>query len=274
MPIQNRLLVALAALACLGACSSQLPRPTPASEVPEIRPGVLAGYLPRNALPNSLTLLAAPPASGTAAFAVDEEAYRSTRSLQGSARWKQASEDAVLRFPQAAAAFSCAADLPITEKDTPHTYLLLRRTMADAGLATYAAKDSYKRKRPFATYNEPTCAPAEEASLAKDGSYPSGHSSLGWAWALVLAEIVPERADAILKRGEAYGQSRVICGVHWQSDVDAGRLVAAGVVARVHAEPAFLAEVEAARKEIREARSKKLAPSRDCGAEAQALGTR
>ncbi|SEB24711.1 phosphatase PAP2 family protein [Variovorax sp. YR216] len=240
----------------------------PASEVPQLRPGVPAGYLPRNALPDSLTLVPPPPSAGTAAFAADEAAYRSTRGLRDSGRWKQASEDAVLRFPQAAGTFSCAAGVPITENDTPHAYMLLRRTLADAGLATYAAKDRYKRARPFTTDNQATCTPAEEAGLAKDGSYPSGHASLGWAWALVLAEIVPERADAILQRGVTYGQSRVICGVHWQSDVDAGRLVAAGVVARLHAEPAFVAELGAARKEIRDARDRSLAPSRDCAAEA------
>ena len=82
--------------------------------------------------------------------------------------------------------------------------------------------------------------------LAKDGSYPSGHASLGWAWGLILAEMAPERANALVARGQAFGQSRVICGVHWQSDVTQGRIIGAATVARLHADPVFRAQVDAA----------------------------
>ena len=264
-------LVAVAALAYLGGCS-QAPALVPAHEVPQLRPGIPAGYLARSALPDSLALLVPPPARGSAAWEADEEAYRSTRALRGSGRWKQAIDDAALGFPKAAGAFSCALGVSITPQETPRAYLLLRRTLVDSALATYAAKDRYARERPFIANSQPSCTPAEEASLAKEGSYPSGHAALGWAWALVLAELVPERTDALLQRGETYGQSRVICGVHWQSDIDAGRLVAAGAVARLHAEPAFLADMQAARQEIRQAQAARVAPSRDCLAEAKALG--
>ena len=57
--------------------------------------------------------------------------------------------------------------------------------------------------------------------------------------ALILAEVVPARKDAILKRGHEYGMSRVVCGVHWQSDVDAGFLVGSAVVAYLHNVPEF-----------------------------------
>lgn len=57
--------------------------------------------------------------------------------------------------------------------------LALRRSLVDAGLATYGAKDHYQRMRPFVENKEASCTPAEEAKLAKDGSYPSGHSALG-----------------------------------------------------------------------------------------------
>jgi acid phosphatase (class A) len=118
---------------------------------------------------------------------------------------------------------------------------------------------------------EPTCTPAEEADLAKQGSYPSGHSAAGWAWALVLAEVAPDRADAILARGRAFGQSRVVCNVHWQTDVVEGRIMGAATVARLHADPAFAADVEAAKKELAAVRAKALTPVRDCNSEADAL---
>jgi acid phosphatase (class A) len=60
--------------------------------------------------------------------------------------------------------------------------MLMRRTLADAGLATYKAKDHYKRARPFVESKAAICTPQDEAMLRKDGSYPSGHAALGWAW--------------------------------------------------------------------------------------------
>jgi acid phosphatase (class A) len=107
--------------------------------------------------------------------------------------------------------------------------------------------------------------------LRKDGSYPSGHTAIGWAWALILTEIAPDRADAILARGRAFGESRVVCNVHWHSDVVEGRFMGAAAVARLHADPAFRAELEAAISELAAARSRGLAPSHDCTAETDAL---
>ena len=110
-------------------------------------------------------------------------------------------------------------------------YIILRRTLADAGLSTYAAKDHYQRKRSFMVNNLPTCTPEEEAHLREDGSYPSGHTAIGWAWALILTEIFPEKTDEILERGKQFGISRMVCNVHWYSDVVAGRMMGAAAVA-------------------------------------------
>jgi acid phosphatase (class A) len=239
--------------------------------VPEIHPGILAGYLQPEVLPNSLTLIPPPPAQGSAALALDEEVSRKNLALRDTPRWELAIEDANLMFPEAAGTFSCALGLPITEQETPHLYMLLRRTLADAGLSTYTAKNQYQRKRPFMKNNEPTCTPDEEAHLRKDGSYPSGHTAIGWAWALILTEIAPDRADAILARGRAFGESRNVCNVHWHSDVLEGRFMGAAAVARLHADPAFQAELKAAKAEYASVRTKGLKPTRDCQAEANAL---
>ena len=130
--------------------------------MPEIRPGILTGYLPSKALPNSLALIPAPPAAASTALALDEEIYRQTRAYRGTPRWDLATEDANLMFPQAAGTFSCALNAPITEEDTPHLYRLMRRTLTDAGLSTYRAKDYYKRIRPFVVNKEASCTPDEE----------------------------------------------------------------------------------------------------------------
>ena len=67
---------------------------------------------------------------------------------------------------------------------------------------------------------------------------------------MVLSEINPDRINDILQRGYQMGESRVICGYHFQSDVDAGRITGAGVVARLHADPGFNAQLEKAKKEF------------------------
>jgi len=199
---------------------------------------------------------------------------RKSLSLRGTLRWGLAIEDANLMFPAAAGTFSCALGIPITEEDTPHLYMLLRRTLADAGLSTYTAKNKYQRRRPFMVNKAPTCTPDEESHLEKDGSYPSGHTAIGWAWALILSEIAPERVDTIIVRGRAFGESRNVCNVHWHSDVVEGRFIGAAAVARLHADTVFRAGMEAAKAEYKAIRAKSLKPTRDCRAEADALARR
>lgn len=272
---------ALAALVSAGlvlaGCAGAPPKPTLPTTVPaevaEIRPGsgILIGYLPRGELPDSLALLPPPPAEGSSALAADQAAFQASQALRDSARWQMAARDNELKFPQAAETFACALDLPIGETTTPNVNMLLRRTLADAGLSTYRAKDHYQRMRPFARNRVGTCAPHEEEKLAKDGSYPSGHSALGWAWALILSELAPERADRLLARGHAFGQSRVVCGVHWQSDVDAGRVMGSAAVAKLHSDPVFRAQLDAARMEVARARSSGLRASGDCVGEAAVM---
>lgn len=269
--VRSVMLIAGIVLIASGCVATQSPATT---EVPEVAPGVLTGYLARTALPNSLALLPPPPASDSQAFKADEQTYRSTRVLRDTPRWSLAIQDANLRFPEAAATFTCAIDAPITPEATPRLYMILRRTVADAGFATYAAKTQYQRRRPFVEFKDASCTPQDESKLETDGSYPSGHSAIGWAWALILAELAPERVDAVLARGYAFGQSRVVCGVHWQSDVNAGRVVAAGVVARLHADPAFTADLQAARVELAAVRAQGVRPARDCATEAQTLAVK
>jgi len=229
------------------------------------------GYLPKGAVPDSLALLAPPPAPGSAAMALDEEIAKSSLALQNSARWNLAILDADVKFPGAAGTFSCALGAPISEADTPHLYTLLHRSVLDAGKATAAAKNHYQRPRPFLLNNKPICTPAELDAYARNGAYPSGHATVGWTWALMLAELAPDRSEALLTRGLAFGQSRVVCNLHWQSDVNQALILGAATVARLHAEPDFVADMDAARAEISAARAKGLPPVRDCEAEAEAL---
>lgn len=253
-----------------GATVAQAPQPT-YKPVPEVSPGYLAGYLPRGAAPNSLTLIPPPPAPESAAQARDDAAAKAAMALHGGSRWTLATQDADLKFPQAAETFSCAVGAPITETTTPRLYVLLRRTLLDNGLSTYPTKTKFQRPRPFTVNGAPICTPADEAKLRADGSYPSGHSAIGWGWALILAQVAPDRADAILARGRAFGQSRVVCNVHWLSDTEEGRMMGSATVARLQSDADFQIDVEAARAEVAAARARGLQPSRDCAKEAEQL---
>ena len=256
-------------LALTAGCAS-IVTPPPPTELPEVRPGYVAGYLQPNELPDSKALLPSPPAPGSAAMAADADAYRTTRALRETPRWALAAKDAELLFPKATEHFSCALAMPISFEATPHLNMLLRRVRMDASRATDAAKDYYRRKRPFMETGDDICT-LEEKSRFKADSYPSGHSSIGWAWALVLTEAAPDRADAILARGLAFGQSRAVCGVHWKSDLEAGRIVGAATVSRLRSNPVFVAQVAEARKEIAAARAAGAGSPLDCAAEARAL---
>jgi acid phosphatase (class A) len=117
-----------------------------------------------------------------------------------------------------------------------------------------AVKASFNRQRPLVA--DPSinfCWPEQRQSYERSSSYPSGHAAWGWIVALLLAEMVPERSEALLARGREFGESRTVCGAHYPSDVEAGRMVGAAFVARLHAEPEFTRDLGGARRELRAA---------------------
>lgn len=209
-------------------------------------------FLQEGDVPNSLLLLPAPPDAMSIIFLNDQACYNWGKTQRNTPRGDQAVEDARVGGDGVPRAFSEAFGINITKEDTPEIYKLIVGMREDAGdLATRDAKDHYNRQRPFSFYGEDTCNPEQQAELSTNGSYPSGHTSIGWATALVLSEINPSRQNEIFKRGYEMGQSRVICGYHYQSDVDAGRLTGSMVVARLHADPGFQAQLEKAKKEFK-----------------------
>lgn len=230
--------------------TDQQPITSLSKEIKEIHKGILEGYLSKDESPNSLALVPPPPQEGSAAFQLDQEIAATYVALKDKARKEQATQDADLAFPEAVDAFNIVLDVQISEETTPHLYMILRRTLADAGLSTYAAKNHYQRARPFMVNNTPICTPADEAALRKDGSYPSGHTAIGWAWALILAEVFPEQADVILERGKQFGISRNVCNVHWHSDVVYGRMMGATAVAMLHSNTDFIIDLEVAKEEV------------------------
>jgi acid phosphatase (class A) len=275
---QNYLAIALLAAVAFISTSTfaaDLSARTKLGTIPEIMPelklGALQGYLAATNLPDSLALIPPPPAPDSAAFALDVEIAQNTFALRDGPRFKLAEADFELNVPSFVRVFSCALNTEITKDNAPYLYNLLSRAFSDIGMSTYAAKNFYKRERPFQYNHEPLAAPAARNFLEHDPSYPSGHSALGWGFALILTEIAPDRENEILARGREFCESRIVCNHHWFSDTVWGRFMGAATVARLHADPTFLADLEAAKVEYAALRAKGVTPACDCNAEAAAL---
>ncbi|EEW3159071.1 phosphatase PAP2 family protein, partial [Escherichia coli] len=209
-------------------------------------------FLPAEEAINSYTLLPPPPEYNSTQFLTDESGFLYGRSLINTDRWKLAKEDADLSDDGIGSQFSSVVGVMISKENTPKLYSLFLKLRKDNDNAADFAKKHYMRVRPFVMFNTQTCEPDDEPFLRKSGSYPSGHSTNGWSMALILSEMVPEKSEQILRKGFDYGQSRVICGAHWQSDVDAGRVLGASVLSKLKSNHEFNKSFNEAKKEIRD----------------------
>jgi acid phosphatase (class A) len=225
-----------------GAAAAKL---TPA-ELAEEPPGYLA--------PGSLDLkaiLSPPPQPGSAQDEADLIAVKNA-SLSGAARWTRAQADDASVYDR----FDKEFGLSIDRRHLPRLVALLNRASTDILTLSGEAKKLHPRPRPFQRLaltrvcGQPS-APKPEAAPTTGTSYPSGHAALGWAAALVMIEVAPTRAQQIAMRAVDYAESRVVCGVHFPTDVEASRVLAAAAVDRLLALPEFRAAVACAKAERR-----------------------
>ena len=107
--------------------------------------------------------------------------------------------------------------------------------------------------------------------LRQDPSYPSLHATLGWVAGLILADILPERTAWIMQRARVFGESRVVCGVQWQSDVAAGWMNGGVLYSAMEQDEGFRQEMDKARAEVTALRTTMAAPpAAECAVEADA----
>ena len=206
-------------------------------------------------MPNAVRFLPPPPDTATAAFQYDRAQYRwGKEQRKDPVRLAIAVSDAVWSIDNICKIYSGVLGIDISRENTPAIYRMLTLGLLTTDQAGKLPKNHYMRTRPYVFFTEPTIYPSDEKWLRTNGSYPSGHTILGWSAALLLTEVAPDKADTILARGYMYGQSRVIAGYHWQSDVDAARLVASAAVARLHADKRFTKLIKKARKEYNKKR--------------------
>lgn len=216
----------------------------------------VAGYLAAGEGVDLATILPGPPTPGTPRALADARAFRDSRALRGMARWQQATADV---SSDLGARFAAALGFTPDWTKLPVTQGLLARFGADRSAAIRVAKAHWQSPRPFIGSDLPICEP-RTASLMTNGDYPSGHTANGWSFALIMAELVPDRATAILTRGRDYGDSRWICGSHSQSAVEGGYMAASAVVAREHGNAAFRRDMVAAAEELARYRAKIASP--------------
>ncbi|NQE61988.1 phosphatase PAP2 family protein [Caulobacter sp. RHG1] len=248
-------------LAGCAAVSSTAPVATTPPSAGWVKPP--AGYLGGDGGIVAATIIGPPPTPDSPRGKAERTQFNETRKLANTPTWSQAIADADLSGKAGMKSFSCAAGVTLSAEATPTLANLLLRITDDAAKIYQPAKAVFQRPRPPVGNTAPICVP-REAWINTDGSYPSGHSLIGWAWGSVIAELVPENATPILARGKAFGDSRIICGVHFQSDVEAGRYLGSALVTRLHDDPAFMADLAKAKAEV--AASKAKGAPEGCGA--------
>ncbi len=209
-------------------------------------------YFTVDQLPDLIKCLPAPPAFDSPEFANDMMRF-SWGKLQrlNPERADIAKRDAVWSYEALLAEFDVPFGLHMSPEDTPEIWKLMVTSMTTTDAMRVAPKAYYHRQRPFERFQDKMLTD-EEAELTGEGSYPSGHTMRGWTAALLLAEVNPANADTIFARGWMYGESRVIVGAHWQSDVDASRVAASIGYAALHGSAEFREQMAKAQAEYRE----------------------
>ena len=210
-------------------------------------------YFELNQLPKLISIMPAPPAFDSPEFSYDVVRYGWGKEQRlDPERVAQAIADAEWDdHAKLYALWKDAFGLEVTETNTPEIWKLLETSLATTDPMRKETKAFYKRQRPFERYDD-SMPSHEEDELRGEGSYPSGHSLRGWGISLLLAQIAPERAEQVFKRGWDYCNSRVIVGAHWQSDVDNSRTAASIGFCALQGSEEFIAQMKKAQIEYKE----------------------
>lgn len=187
--------------------------------------------------------IVAPPPAPDSVVARQELAYLRTLHHAASAeRIARADADGHDKGPHA---FNAVTGVDLTA--LPATAALLARVDAETSAIVDAGKDHFRRVRPYRT--DPTL-PHCGKGKGVDDSYPSGHSAFAWSTGWTLAQLMPDRAPAILDRARDYAEGRAICAVHYPSDIEAGHALGQLVADRLLHDPRLADQVAAARAEL------------------------
>lgn len=189
------------------------------------------------------TLLKPPPANDSAqtrAELGEVLTLQVTRSPEMEAYAQADAVEDVWRFANVMGPAFKAEQLPVFSA-------FFDRIVATEGAVVDPAKDSWKRPRPHQL--SPLVKPV--VKISNSGAYPSGHTTVGTLMGIVLSNMVPEKRAVIMDRAWFYGENRIIGGIHYRSDIEAGRIAGSVIAARIMEQPEFQAEFTAAKAELR-----------------------
>ena len=206
----------------------------------------MRGYLTPETRPDLTKILAPPPPPGSPRAIADAAIFDQSRALKDTPRWKLATDDV---DGPAFGHFEQALGVKLTPQNAPILSALLERAGDDRSVVS-VAKTFWGTQRPYVGKDAaPVCEP-KRPDLTANPDYPSGHSAFGGHVAMILAEVVPSRADALYARGRDYADSRWICGSHTLSATEAGRQSGEVIYAAQHRSETFLRDIAMARAEV------------------------
>ncbi|GAB7551432.1 phosphatase PAP2 family protein [Novosphingobium sp. 11B] len=132
----------------------------------------------------------------------------------------------------------------------PATRALFATVRAEEQAAVERGKAHFHRDRPWVS--DATLHPCGNLENP-DFGYPSGHATMVFSMASILARLSPAKAPAIMARAAGYANGRVVCGRHFRSDVVAGQTYGMMIGERLMEKPTFQARFDEAAKELKAA---------------------
>ena len=200
-------------------------------------------------VPHGERILNNPVDTASARYMTDLMLYWSNKPIRYTDRGDTARVEAEYSVGMMQKVMGEAIGIQLSDQGTPAITQLLSYVLEKASETADRLKPLRFRKRPFVQLNEPSFVQGDEEKERGKSSFPSGHTNLGWAEALVMVEVAPDHQDEILRRGYEYGHNRLIVGYHWFTDIEATRQMTSALVARLHADPTFRELMAAARAE-------------------------
>lgn len=200
-----------------------------------------------NANPDGRRILNAPVDTAGTRYFGDVAQYMAAKAERATERGRQAAQDADMGVDAVLKAFSEPMGMKMDSKTTPALASLVRESlkMLTENASELAGSATF-RKRPYVQLGD---APFAGGDNAATSSFPSAGAEAGWGISLILTEIAPAHANELLTLGFRMGYSGVITGQNWATDVVAGRIMAAAMVAHMHTSAHFRSLLEAAKKE-------------------------
>jgi len=199
--------------------------------------------------PLALTIIDAPAMSDSYFYYGDVAPYWHVKGERDSERGQQAVIDANLDDDAVIEGFAQCTGTEISNYSTPNITALIKSTKLYLEQQAAAIKGNWYRPHPYVQLADTTMLPDQEDIYSSESSYPSPHAMVGWGLALLLTEVMPNCQDSILKHGYDMGWSTVITGYQYPTDVQAGRVMAACLLTKMHSDASFVNMLDAAKQE-------------------------